>query len=59
MILNHLIERDPTINSLENEMRSKFLEVRGEETSTPLKYSIKEISVDDAIKELINMQKKV
>jgi hypothetical protein len=57
---NHLIERDSTINSLEDKMLKTMKDIAGEDP-IPSSYSynkIKNISVEDAIKELISFRNK-
>ena len=59
MIFKHLIERDPTIKELEGKVYEKLFGLRGNDPIKPSKHSVTEISFEDAIKELINLQKKV
>ncbi|NBO21898.1 hypothetical protein EBU94_00950 [bacterium] len=55
---NSLIERDPTILNLEKSIREKINQISPPETPAKTTEKIKTFSVEDAIKELIEMNKK-
>jgi hypothetical protein len=51
------IERDPTINNLERELFKKFQEISPPEEIVYNKKTVSSVSVEDAIKELLELEK--
>jgi hypothetical protein len=51
------IERDPTISNLEQELFKKFQEISPSEERVYNKKTVSSVSVEDAIKELLELEK--